>query len=222
MTFRYDEAADETRNRAMQYRLAQRENIKHQDRLDAADLIDDLIESHGPVIDFYPDWHPLNLIEPNRDELRPYHDHALHFRDAVLLAPYNDPPLEPLQAFCESHRLLANEIKGLYHNKNCKLFVIESLEFACDTDSGEKYIDQRKAVGALLDCWKCPEGYGRRPYDLSSFECWESWEDMHKHLLGAPCGKRSSLFVDEKTGQAIRRLYAVIGQSLGLKEYGRV
>lgn len=46
--------------------------------------------------------------------------------------------------------------------------------------------------------------------------CWkwaevaETWERMRPHFLGMPCGKRSSLFVNQETGQAMKKIWEAL------------
>ncbi len=35
----------------------------------------------------------------------------------------------------------------------------------------------------------------------------ETWETMRPDFLGEPCGARSSLFVNQETGQAIKKIW---------------
>lgn len=224
MPFRYDEAADAMRNSVIR---RETHGFSPEDREKTVELIDALIEQYGPIVESYPDWHPLRKFDlgPLMHESRAidaevrkvYYDHPLRFRDAMLLAPYNKPPLEPLRAECERHDMLVHETSGLYHHKWCKLFVIIAPCSLCA--DGEKYIPQQGAVAAFIE--SLPHILGKHT-PLTAAKCWESWSTMHHTLLGSPCGTRSSLLVDEKTGQAIKRLFVVTGQSLGLKEYGRV
>lgn len=35
----------------------------------------------------------------------------------------------------------------------------------------------------------------------------ETWETMRRYILGQPCGSRSSLFVNQETGQTLKSLW---------------
>lgn len=41
----------------------------------------------------------------------------------------------------------------------------------------------------------------------------EPWESMRDYILGEPCGSRSSLFVNQETGQTLKTLYQMLIQS---------
>lgn len=218
MSFRYDEAVAEGRSWAITHKTSY---FKGEEKIKSINFIDSLIEKYGPVIEYYPHWHPLRIFQDAHYIQQPvrFVDHGLHLRDATLLAPY-DESFDALQSFCEPRRLLATRLdgKGPYHHPRVQLYLVVALNFVYGDD---RYIDRKAAVETMIDGWKKPFEYGHER-SAREFTCWESWETMHGFLLGRPCGKRSSVFVDEETGQAIRRLYAVMGQSLGLKEYGRV
>ena len=51
--------------------------------------------------------------------------------------------------------------------------------------------------------------------ELSQWEtadCGESWETMSRYLLGTPCGSRSSLFVNQDTGKALKEAYQLLNR----------
>jgi len=43
-------------------------------------------------------------------------------------------------------------------------------------------------------------------------QCGESWQTMRRYILGTPCGSRSSLFVNQETGQALRQVFDLLNQ----------
>lgn len=221
MPFRYDEAVEEQRQRQIGFVKDAFKITDPNKRERALRFLNEIMDEYGPPVDHYPDWHPLRTTELAQGS---FQDHLLTFRDAALFAPYTDC-LKEMKEFTDEHELFLVEKKGeLFHHENCKLYLVvaPSIFRCCEED--EKYIERKYAIEAMLNHWNTSFSYDgtHSEGDVSSFQCWESWETMHRHLLGSPCGKRSSLFVDEATGQAIRRLYAVIGQALGLKEYGRL
>ena len=40
-----------------------------------------------------------------------------------------------------------------------------------------------------------------------SAEVAETWESMRPHILGSPCGSRSSLFVNQETGAYLKKVW---------------
>ncbi len=212
MTFRYDDAILSGRDFAM----ASTVNFKDDDeRKKAIKFIDNLMKEYGPVVSRYPNWHPFEKVNDMVTNRLYFYDHPLFLRDAVLFAPYKESEMQ-VREFFGQDGFFVEKVDGPYHNKNCHLYLVSLID---DMKNGERkrYLDRRLVIQALLGNWKPTEDAS-----VLEYACWESWETMHRYLLGVPCGKRSSVFVDEETGQAIKRLYAVIGQALGLKEYGRV
>ena len=54
------------------------------------------------------------------------------------------------------------------------------------------------AIGLMLEqevpCWR-------------SSQLGETWDNMRNTLMGQPCGKRSSMFLDQEAGQAMNKVY---------------
>jgi hypothetical protein len=224
MAFRYDEVVAEQRQRAHEYAANSVRDARYtnDDRARSQIFMEYLLDTYGPLIDRYPDWHPLKP-RLNSGNYGGFDDHSVTFRDAILFAPYGDDKAhwEELSAYAKKYDLFAEKVEGeLFHHPNCHLYLlIVPHSMMVEDEEENPYIHRTSAIEALLSNWKRVCGDGERPH---SFQCWESWDTMRPYLIGSPCGKRSSLFVDEATGQAIKRLYAVIGQAFGLKEYGRV
>jgi hypothetical protein len=209
--FRANEAAITSRERAISF-FANGFKGKWP-RQEVTSYIDHLIKKYGPVVDGYPNWHPFTR-QPKGDkndqmetDPRDFEglDHTIYFRDAFVTAPYHGADLviesarkknEPGMAdgFC----IQAEEITGvlLYHEKATPVLV------TCEVPKeGDGTISKRFAIGSMLSEEVPTYTWGT---------CGETWEDMRNYILGLPCGSRSSLFVNQETGQALREIFNLL------------
>lgn len=176
----------------------------------AAAFIDELIAEYGPVVSAYPSWHPFSLLDGERREVYGYPalgdpvgfvglDHNLYFRDAFLTAPYGgaDRVIESAnerRSYCQARAI--TEVKLYHHDATPVLVWYDGMDKAEDDT-----ISKREALGRML------------AYQLPAWEwadCAETWETMRRYLLGCPCGKRSSLFVNQETGSAMKEVYETL------------
>ena len=177
----------------------------------AASYIDRLIEKYGPVVDGYPSWHPFTSLT-NGDDLSDRNpktdprgfeglDHTIYFRDAFVTAPYGgaDRVIESaLNKKCD-YTIGAEEIHdvGLYfYGATPVLVTCERIPKETDGT-----ISKRFALGSMLS---------EELPGWSWTSCGESWEDMRRYILGTPCGSRSSLFVNQDTGKALREVFVLL------------
>lgn len=178
----------------------------------AASYIDKLIEEYGPVVDGYPSWHPFTAYA-DADDARDHDpktdprgfeglDHTIYFRNAFVTAPYGgaDRVIESVQSK-KNANIDAEEIHdvALYYYGATPVLV------TCDgiPKENDGTISKRFALGSMLSeelpAW-------------SWASCGESWEDMRRYILGTPCGSRSSLFVNQDTGKALREVFVLLNR----------
>lgn len=169
-----------------------------------------LIEKYGPVVDGYPCWHPFTSASRtgnsrNSDpQFAPQGfeglDHTIYLRDAFITAPYGGAARVTKSARNKKSGYIdAEEILDvpLYFQGATPVLV------TCDgiPKENDGTISKRFALGSMLSeelpGWKWAE-------------CGESWEDMRRHILGTPCGSRSSLFVNQDTGKALRDVFELL------------
>lgn len=183
-----------------------------QERDAAASYIDSLIEKYGPVVDGYPSWHPFTSIT-NADDSRDHDprteprgfeglDHTIHFRNAFVTAPYGG----------------ADRVIESARNKRCEYIDAEEIHDVALYNYG--------ATPVLVTCGGIPketDGTISKRFALGSMlseelpawpwaSCGESWEDMRRYILGTPCGSRSSLFVNQDTGKALREVFVLLNR----------
>ena len=210
MAFRADEARMSGEERARSYLVSRR--IEPDRRAASETAFLGIIEELGPVIDSYPTWHPLVAARSNRqrpsttpDRECGYKglDHTVFFANGFVTCPYSDGqevieaveelPLHPV-ARITAERLDAQ----LYHPGTTAVLV------RCEWDKPlpiDRMIPKSRAVPLLLEqelpCWRWSE-------------VGETWETMLPYFLGRPHGRRSSLFVNQETGQSMKNVWNVL------------
>ena len=208
--FRANDAAATNREEAIHFYTRGLKEAK--DREEAAAYIDSLIENYGPVVKGYPSWHPFtsNPLDKDLHHFEPHSvprgfeglDHSIYFRDAFLTAPYGgaDRVIESVTSKGSKY-LRAEQVRDvpLYYDKTTPVLVI------CDglDKESDGTIAKRYALGLMLS------------EELPAWDratCGESWERMRRYILGAPCGSRSSLFVNQDTGQALREVFNLLNR----------
>jgi len=211
MTFRANEESANGRRDALGKLLGRSidaDKLEHSTK-----VLLELLDKHGPVVQTYPYWHPLVL--DNRDRQNPervpsercgYHglDHTVFLRGGFITCPYDDgvailKSVDELSARDTSGGIAdiaAEKIDAqLYHPDATPVLVTCNWQRPLDRDGA---IPTALAVPLLLErelpCWR-------------SAQVAETWKTMAPYILGRPCGSRSSLFVNEETGQALKTLW---------------
>lgn len=207
--FRADETAANGREEAIHH--FSRNFKKPEEREAATTYIEQMIKKYGPVVDGYPSWHPfvLNSRKDNSKGCAPETapqgfdglDHTIYFRDAFVTAPYGGAKSVIKSALDRKDGYVyAEEIDvALYFYKTTPVLI------TCEgiPKEADGTICKRFALGRML-CSELPA--------WEDAQCGESWEDMRRFLLGPPCGSRSSLFVNQETGQALREVWEILNK----------
>ncbi len=207
MAFRADETKKDGYEHAMSYLVPQ--GLKDEERISCQDIVSDIIDKCGHVIEGYPSWHPL--VSANQDDRSPitvpekrggYNglDHTIYFVNGFITCPYHD------------EQKVIDSVKNLPENP------VASIKFErIDT---ELYGSGTKPV--LVYCeWETPlpmDGMIPKhiaiplmleqevPYWRESTRA-ETWETMRPYFLGRPYGSRSSLFVNQETGLVLKKVW---------------
>lgn len=210
MTFRANEAAASGYEKALQYLIPR--DIGDEARARSRECVADLVERCGPIVDCYPDWHPLvtnhsprnPVTTPSRSCGYQGIDHTVYFRNGFVTCPYEDASESVLKSVAE---LPSDEIATiraepleatLYHPNATPILVF------CDWEKPmlpDGTIPKAVAVPMILErevpCWRWST-------------LGEPWETMRPYLLGGPCGSRSSLFINQDTGSTIRKIWQAV------------
>ncbi len=215
MAFRADEAAQDTHERARRT-LVLRSGVDVSQREKADRALEDLIDTHGPVVRTYPTWHPL---VPQRDPQFPVTfpsercgydglDHTVLFAHAFISCPYGDGAtiIKSVEAM-DSHpcaRITAERLDVPFYNTSTTPILVR-----CDwsdTFAERHMVPKRLAVPLMIE-------QEMRMWHRA--ELGERWETMRPYFLGDPHGARSSLFVTQDTAIAMKRVYiAMVGSGM--------
>lgn len=211
MAFRANEEIEKGRHHALRKLLGR--GIDPGRLEDSQGVLNDLIATLGPVVEAYPYWHPL--VANNQDRQSPVTlpgircgyeglDHTVFLRNGFITCPYHGVEtvlnsverLAELNAFDGIASLTAERIEAqLYHPSAQPILVKCEWGRPMNRDNT---IPTALAVPLLLE------------RELSAWrksEVAETWKTMAPYILGQPCGSRSSLFVNEETGQALKTIW---------------
>lgn len=213
MAFRADEARDSGYERARAYLLSQ--HIPSSERTRSENLFHDVVDACGPVVDSYPHWHPLVAAhsDPESPATTPGSrcgykglDHTILFAHGFITCPYHDGQ-DVIDAVGQlpphpSATVVAERLDGQLYYPGTDPIIVRCLwDRPLPTDG---MIPKSWAVPLILErelpCWR-------------SAQVAETWNTMRPYFLGRPHGSRSSLFVDQRTGQVIKNVWNVLIQT---------
>ncbi|HHP2608063.1 TPA: hypothetical protein ACR8QY_002454 [Enterobacter roggenkampii] len=210
MAFRAEEAAAANFERAYRYLVPQ--GATQEMRFKIREKLKEIVEECGPVVEGYPAWHPF-MMEADNTSWAPttpkstnsfnYLDHTVYFRNGILTCPYGHGVDEFIQTIRNlKHRdafITIERVENvvLYNDAAVPLLI------KCDWNISEEMeadgtIPPKVAIGLMLE--------NEVPNWRNAVYC-ESWEDMRGQLMGYPFGARSSLFVNQQTGQKMKNFW---------------
>lgn len=220
MAFRANEAIETARREAMGKLLGR--TIDQAKLEESRAVLSDLIALHGPVVDTYPTWHPLVADNDNRQtpvtlpsQACGYRglDHTVFLRHGFITCPYDscDEVIKSVEEIAQRDRtngiasITAEKLDvQLYHSGAVPVFV--KCEWHVRDLNRDQSIPSSIAVPLMLE---------RELQAWRDAEVAETWKTMAPYILGRPCGSRSSLFVNEETGQTLKTVYnAIIGTGM--------
>lgn len=216
MSFRADESAVEGREQAIVKLISKLPPAK---RAASLEKLDDLLDKFGPVVDGYPTWHPFvwggshPFQRPNNELGYEELDHVVFLKDAFISCPYSDGAKLVLAANKRDPgpyaSIEADTLDFALYNESVTPVLVKCM-WSEKCRAGDRTVPQRIAVGRMLES---ELRYWQRA------EVAETWETMRPYFLGSPHGSRSSLFVSETTGTAMKRVWQAI---IGAGVYGPV
>lgn len=214
MAFRAEEQARIGRDSAIDYLTMN--HIPVSDRKQSSTVLDELLAEYGPVVQSYPYWHPLMTANKNKRNSKQYPqtspnpssgyeglDHTVYLRNAFITCPYGgaEAVIEAVQRL-EGHAdadISAEKLDVAFYAPNATPVLVKC-EWHHDMNP-DGTIPKRVAVGLLLEqespCWRWAQGA-------------ETWESMRHYILGSPRGSKSSLFVNQETGNALKHAYTML------------
>ncbi|MGB4065315.1 MAG: hypothetical protein WBK19_15935 [Azonexus sp.] len=211
MAFRADEAARVGYEQMEAYLVPRPRDADESQRARSKEALLDIIDELGPVVSGYPSWHPLvrnhddryPVTTPSQDCGYQGLDHTKYFVNGFITCPYTasgkaEVIIESVNALPHHHaaRITAEKLDvQLYHPDATPVLVKCEWNKRLDADG---MIPLSIAMPLILE---------------KEIPCWEwshvaeTWETMRPYLLGRPHGSRSSLFVSQETGQAIKKIW---------------
>ena len=210
MAFRADEAKTDGYERAQSYLISR--NIPDDQKEKSLNKFWEIIDKYGPVVESYPSWHPL--VSAKQDDRCPITvpckeggyeglDHTVYLANGFITCPYGDgqqviDSVEEL-AFDPIVSVTAERLDvAFYYEGTTPILVYCEWKKPFPLDGT---IPKSLAVPLMLEqevpCW--------RDAQLA-----ETWETMRPYFLGRPHGSRSSLFLNQETGQTLKNIWNAI------------
>lgn len=210
MAFRADEQARIGRDNATDYLLGR---LRGTERDRGHLMLEELINDYGPVVQSYPFWHPLMTANGDKRDIRKYPatkpdadsgyeglDHTILFRNAFVTCPYGGAEnvinsVKKLKGHQDATITAERIDVPLYFHGTTPVVVKCEWHVEQEVDGT---VPKRAAVGLMLEqevpCWRWAQVA-------------ETWESMRPYILGSPRGSKSSLFVSQETGNALKVAY---------------
>ena len=208
MAFRADEAAQRGYEQVQAFLIPRPQYADQSVRDKSREALAEIADGLGPVVDTYPTWHPLVR---NHDGHHPVTvpsdrcgyqglDHTRYFVNGFITCPYGDgqdviDSVQSLPRHPIAH-ISAERIDAKLYNPDATPILVK-----CNWDplmGNDGMIPLSVAMPLLLEqelpCWRWSQVA-------------ETWESMRYYFLGSPHGARSSLFVNQETGQAIKKVW---------------
>lgn len=211
MAFRADEAAQNGREQAERYLVTGLRGFDEAERDRSKKALGAIIDELGPVVDRYPIWHPLVGNQAREWAAHPSSipddrcgykglDHTIFFANGFITCPY------------QGEQDVITSVNALPENP-AAIITAEVLDV---------HLYNPTAIPVLVKCeWEKPlNPDGTIPLSVAmplilenELPCWrwsqvgETWETMRPYFLGTPHGSRSSLFINQETGQAIKKIW---------------
>lgn len=211
MAFRADESERIGYEQVQNYLVPMRRDWDETERALSQEALADIIEEFGPVVDAYPTWHPLVTNHDSKSPVRTPSDrcgyrgldHTRYFANGFITCPYGDG------------QEVIDSVANLPYNPVASISA-ERLEVEFYNSGATPILVKCEWEKPLLDNGMIPLSLAMPLLLEKEVPCWrwsqvaETWESMRPYFLGSPHGSRSSLFVDQETGQAIKKVWNAI------------
>jgi hypothetical protein len=216
MAFRANEEKNRRYEQVLNYLVPKEGTPESKEK--ARKKVIDIIDEYGPIIDSYPTWHPIvsknsqhtldkcmfNLGNWGSDTpLYKGLDHTVLLAHGFITCPYigANKLVEDINNDNDNTEadIVAERLDISLYNINTQTILVR-----CDWHhplSLDRTIPKNIAIPLMLE-QEIPFWRGA--------QCAESWETMRRYFLGAPHGSKSSLFVSQETGQAMKNIWNAI------------
>ena len=212
MAFRADEAMRAGLASVLDYLTPRAKYLDEAGRQESREAILEIAEQLGPVVESYPTWHPLvrNCKEYRDTTTTPGQecgyrglDHTRYFAHGFVTCPYGDGQevLDSVRAlpYHPAARIRAERLDAKLYNPECTPILVK-----CD------WTDPMNADGTIPLSIAMPLLLEKELPCVWRAEVGETWESMRSYFLGRPHGSRSSLFVNQETGQSLKKIWEAL------------
>lgn len=223
MVFRADESKENGLEKAKSYLI--HKEFNNNERQQSLKTLYKIIEEYGPVVESYPTWHPL-VTNQHKDhpvsfgewgatypkEQCGYEklDHSIFFLNAFITCPYHDSNADAVISSVEN--LPYNSIAVIKAERLDVKFYYDGaipILVSCHWDSRMKNLknileNRDRTIPASI---AIPLMLQKELFEWEDAKFAETWETMRPFFMGRPHGKRSSLFVSQETGQAMKNIW---------------
>ncbi|MFZ5934472.1 MULTISPECIES: hypothetical protein [Pseudomonas] len=215
MAFRADEAARTRYEDAVRYLIPRSINTNAQQATRSRNRLAEIVEEIGPVVDAYPSWHPLVSSHspehrelarlPSRESGYSGLDHTVFFANGFITCPYRDS---------QRGQRVFDSVAAL-PNQNVATITAESLDVQFYSPDAQPILVKCE-WGLELEGSMIPLAIAMPLFLEKEVPTWrssqvaETWETMRPYILGSPYGRRSSLFVGQETGQAMKKVWEAL------------
>ena len=212
MAFRADEAAASGYESLKTYLISR--HFSPSDRSRSERVLLDIVEKCGPAVESYPTWHPLVRNHDKRDPqtypnakcLYKGLDHTQYLAHGFITCPYRDGSdiIESVNRLprIQCADITAEKLDVKFYNEGTMAILVRC-NWSEHLEQGS-LVPKKLAVPLMLEqelpCWT----WAKRS---------ETWESMRPYLLGQPHGNRSSLFVNQDTALAMKKVYLAMVES---------
>jgi hypothetical protein len=206
MAFRADEAARTGYEYVEAYLVSR--SIEDSERDRSREALRQLAVDLGPVVDHYPSWHPLvchhddrhPVIVPSSGCGYKGIDHTRFFANGFITCPYGDGQdvIDSVNALPHHPvaTVTAERLDVQFYNSHAAPVLVK-----CNWDK-PLLLDGTIPLSVALPLILEKEVPGWRWAEVA-----ETWETMRPYFLGSPHGARSSLFVNQEAGLAIKKIW---------------
>ena len=211
MAFRADEVARISLESADAYLIPKR-HFADSEQAMMRGVLHDIVRELGPVIEAYPSWHPLvaasqakrySVVVPGNECGYEGLDHTRYIVNGFITCPYDDgqaviDSVKKLKPGPVAH-ITAKRLDVKFYSPQATAILVK-----CEWSRGvgEGGIIPLSLAAPLMLEKELPEW---REAVLA-----EPWKAMRDDILGRPHGARSSLFVNQETGQRLKKLWSAL------------
>lgn len=215
MAFRADEAAQAGYEDAEDYLVGRLRNVDDSERERSRAALRDLADVLGSAVKSYPTWHPLVLncegsreyaTAPSRECGYQGLDHTVYFVNGFITCPYGDggqKVIESVKSLPRHHAAIitAERLDVQFYSTDAVPILVKCEWDGKRAQPKDGLIPLSIAMPLLLE---------KEVPCAQWSQVAETWESMRHHFLGSPRGSRSSLFVTQETGQAMKKIWEAL------------